>query len=616
MASFETRVKIAASCLATYMLLAILSHAPSPSLSPSHPPKTSRIREGHFSRFEDEEEEKSLATTRGRRHRGAGSTTVSEKASSPERRECRALFTVAKRGQHWADDGPYASLARKLPSLMTRSEGTGETTFFRGTRLDLMGGEVPYVPCKIRQYDPHDLGTCSRARSSRGQSTWVAFVGDSNCRQKVHSILSFLPQDLEYTFFLGDMQVSREDFIVTMYYHNHRPLTFDIFGRRRGPQGGGREASEGAKDPAGGIPNLTPHTPSSGETQKPSSGETQKPSSGETQKPSSGDTQTPSSGETQKPSSGETQTPFSGETQTPSSGEAQKPSTGETQKPSGEPQKLSSGEPQKPSSGETQKPSSGETRTDDIFRAFEFSGKTHVDFSIFGLHDSEVPLESYDLRVTLVWAPLASQVMPPTAKERIEVARLKEWAEQEVIPDIIVFGLGKWFLLEKEDVNELVPYTDAHHLLGPLVAPLARLAARTRVLWWHQSRYRWFNFETEDHTPWETEVRKYWEQVLSMNQFRDGIPFMDNWLWRTSLRDTGMWQWDSTVPFNIANLKECLDLRKAGEVDAKHYTGKWWNCRDAHHSSYETNADEIQMLLNLLCNPYIASREQYCCSEG
>lgn len=177
-------------------------------------------------------------------------------------------------------------------------------------------------------------------------------------------------------FFISTHQVSREDFIVTMYYHNHRPLTFDIFGRRRGPQGEGREASEGAKDPAGDIPNLTPHAPSSGETRKRSSGETRKPS-----------------GETQKPSSGETQTP-----------------------------------------------SSGETRTDDIFRAFEFSGKTHVDFSIFGLHDSEVPLESYDLRVTLVWAPLASQVMPPTAKERIEVVRLKEWAEQEVIPDIIVFG--------------------------------------------------------------------------------------------------------------------------------------------------------------------------------
>lgn len=35
-----------------------------------------------------------------------------------------------------------------------------------------------------------------------------------------------------------------------------------------------------------------------------------------------------------------------------------------------------------------------------------------------------------------------------------------------------------------------------------------------------------------------------------------------------------MWQWDSTVPFNLANLKECLDLRMAGEVDAKLYTGK------------------------------------------
>ncbi|XP_037793986.1 uncharacterized protein LOC119589452 [Penaeus monodon] len=175
-------------------------------------------------------------------------------------------------------------------------------------------------------------------------------------------------------------------------------------------------------------------------------------------------------------------------------------------------------------------------------------------------------------------------------------------------------GFGKWVMLQRENLNELVPYTEAASLLRPLVAPLVRLAARTSVLWWHQSRYRWFNFETENHTPWNTNRKKFWEQKLYMNQFRDGVPFMDIWLWETYLRGTGIWQWDSTVPFNLANFQECLELRKLGVAKEKIYTGRWWHCRDAHHSSYETNFDEIHMLLNLLCNPYITSDQAYCCS--
>ncbi|XP_042889192.1 uncharacterized protein LOC122264382 [Penaeus japonicus] len=545
MASFDTQVKVAAVCVLTYMLTATLIQTLTPLLQLRSKMEEKgmlldvrsaelrrRGREGGNSKGMGEERERGRGEGMGERGRerkvelGKGVKGREGLQERGMKKDCQAMFTLDKRGQFWEDDRPYAKLSQQLPSLLT--SGNGGTAGYPGTRINLMNGSVPYVPCKVRQYDPNDLESCSQARSSRGHKTWIAFVGDSNCRQKVHSILSFLPPDLEYTFFLGDRQVSREDFIVTMYYHNHRPLTFDVFGRRRGVRREGYQEKEGAKEARGDI-NPTPPPP---------------------------------------------------------------------------PPPL----PPPP-------PPPGEYQPDDIFRAFEYSGnKTRVDFSIFGLRDSEVPLESYEVRVTMVWAPLGSQVMPPVAKERIGVARLREWAEQDVIPDIIVFGLGKWFMLEKEDVNELIPYTDAQFLLRPLVAPLTRLAARTHVLWWHQSRYRWFNFETNHHTPWKTDVRKYWEQVLSMNQFRDGIPFMDNWLWRTSLRDTGMWQWDSTVPFNLANLQECLSLRESGAVEDKLYTGKWWNCRDAHHSSYETNADEIQMLLNLLCNPYVASHEDYCCS--
>ncbi|MPC48760.1 hypothetical protein E2C01_042543 [Portunus trituberculatus] len=44
------------------------------------------------------------------------------------------------------------------------------------------------------------------------------------------------------------------------------------------------------------------------------------------------------------------------------------------------------------------------------------------------------------------------------------------------------------------------------------------------------------------------------------------------------------------------------------------YAGRWWNCFDMHHASYETNSVEIQMLLNLLCNAHLNTPAQYCCS--
>ncbi|ROT67040.1 hypothetical protein C7M84_014909 [Penaeus vannamei] len=229
-------------------------------------------------------------------------------------------------------------------------------------------------------------------------------------------------------------------------------------------------------------------------------------------------------------------------------------------------------------------------------------------FSMFPLHDSDPALEPYDLRVTLVWAPYASFTAPPSPTYRMRVTKFEEWLEQEVVPDVVVMGLGTWFLLQRQGLDELAPYTEAEFLLRPLVEPLARLARRTRVLWWHQSRYRWFNLEGGGGTPWQ--------DMLTHNQFRDSIPLMDAWLWLAVFRNTGMWQWDSTVPFNLANYRECYDLWKLGLSKDKIYKSRWWHCGDDHHSSYETNADEIQMLLNLLCNAYIASREQYCCSGG
>lgn len=77
----------------------------------------------------------------------------------------------------------------------------------------------------------------------------------------------------------------------------------------------------------------------------------------------------------------------------------------------------------------------------DIFSFYE-EPYDHTTFNstMFPLHDSNVPLESYELRVTLVWAPLASVVSSPLSREKMKIVKLKEWQKQEVIPDAIVVG--------------------------------------------------------------------------------------------------------------------------------------------------------------------------------
>ena len=44
------------------------------------------------------------------------------------------------------------------------------------------------------------------------------------------------------------------------------------------------------------------------------------------------------------------------------------------------------------------------------------------------------------------------------------------------------------------------------------------------------------------------------------------------------------------------------------------FSGQWWQCKDSHHSSFETNASEMTMLWNLLCNPYLTKSQVYCCA--
>ncbi|KAK8737468.1 hypothetical protein OTU49_004504, partial [Cherax quadricarinatus] len=157
--------------------------------------------------------------------------------------------------------------------------------------------------------------------------------------------------------------------------------------------------------------------------------------------------------------------------------------------------------------------------------------RVNLTYSDKDLLETDTRLGSYELRVTLVWAPGGTEknvsFQDPSSPTN-KVTKLKEWMQAEHIPDVIVIGFGSWLLLMREGDDELSPFPELSRLGHSLVSTLKYLATRTRVLFLSQSRYRWFNFENRKQEP----AIKFWKRLFYLNQFRDGLPMVDAWLWR------------------------------------------------------------------------------------
>ncbi|KAK3867567.1 hypothetical protein Pcinc_026983 [Petrolisthes cinctipes] len=155
--------------------------------------------------------------------------------SNTSRPSCQCMFTVRDKAWSragWNNDQSYEELSRQLPRLLVQQEeNITKAQVYMDTRLASMRGAIPYLPCKVRRIRMDELRQCVAARTQGGTNTWIAFVGDSNMRQKFHTFISLLPTHLHYTYYLGQKQVSREEFIAVMMYHMDRPPTFDIIGR-------------------------------------------------------------------------------------------------------------------------------------------------------------------------------------------------------------------------------------------------------------------------------------------------------------------------------------------------------------------------------------------------
>ncbi|XP_050688659.1 uncharacterized protein LOC126981520 [Eriocheir sinensis] len=425
--------------------------------------------------------------------------------------ECQDMFTIKKsENTIWDTDKYYWDLSRLLsPLLQDISLTSGEISAFPGTRLELMNGSLPYLPCTVREYPAEEVGRCLAARRrARRLPTWLAFYGDSNMRQKMMVVVhSFLPPDLSYRYFLNDSQVTRDSFEKEMNHEtSQRPTTFDVIGCRgtdernlqEDDDNGGGSDSDGSPSQTHGKRNPTP------------------------------------------PDAHETTT---------------------------KPETL----PRKPP-------------------PLLVHHVTH-----------------YEVRVTLVWATKGSTSGDDEAPT---VTRLEEWSTRETVPDVLVVGFGKWFMNTFE--QELSPFTYAATTARLLLPPLARLERRTVVVQWTQSRLRRYNFMISRVAV--NVSRMAWHLVLLNEPFNYGLALLDGWLHHT-LGPAGVWLWDSTLPLNMANVRECETLMDANLTHHSLYTGRWWQCVDAHHASFETNTSEMTMLWNLLCNPYMNTGRPFCCAK-
>ncbi|XP_066956013.1 uncharacterized protein [Macrobrachium rosenbergii] len=403
-----------------------------------------------------------------------------------------------------------------------------------------MNGVVPYVPCQIREYDSNDLKRCCISRKHSGSSTWLAFVGDSSMRLKVHEFLNVLPTELNYTYFLGDKAVTRESFVEALVLHKYRPSTFDVIGWNALPGNSAylRRLSTSIQD-------------------------------------------------------------FLRSEEEAAQGKTH--SNAVNLNKVGKPDKK----PQNPTVRE-------EEEEEEEEEAEERIGDT--EYSDADISEDQAPPGTYQFRLSLVWAPDGSEKGHPFNRKGKRVRKILEWVNTDSVPDVVVIGYGKWPLLLREYEDELVPFTELDYFSRPLVDVVQKLAAKTLVLLWSQSRYRWFNFESKKYSPGKDGLKDYWTTILQVNQFSHAIPLIDSWLW-TIFRVTGVWQWDSTLPFNLANLRECKVLNDLGFDNSSLYHGRWWACKDIHHSAYETSHIEIQMMLNYLCNSYVDPDKGYCCSE-
>ncbi|KAK7061168.1 hypothetical protein SK128_002976 [Halocaridina rubra] len=92
----------------------------------------------------------------------------------------------------------------------------------------------------------------------------------------------------------------------------------------------------------------------------------------------------------------------------------------------------------------------------------------------------------------------------------------------------------------------------------------------------------------------------------SKTNFRDHLrPF--------TTTSSGIWWWDTSLPLQLSERKECEQIER--ELTKAHslYESKELGCFDAIHVGRISRRDMVTMILNLICNSVLGLNDQYCC---
>lgn len=227
--------------------------------------------------------------------------------------------------------------------------------------------------------------------------------------------------------------------------------------------------------------------------------------------------------------------------------------------------------------------------------------------------------EGTGMRATVVWASRGMVSGPYNDLRQTEM--LGDWmADDAKVPDVVVVDFGRWVYRGAliQGLDSLAAPDEVGRRWKAMWPLIAHLAARTRVLLLPQMRHRRHSRHTDARPP-PTNPRALtqWQRDVTHDSVQgdQAADWIDRIAQRTA-RATGALLWDSSLPANLANGRECRTLRKGRQQDTPGYGPEVLNCADTFHPSASTMRDEISMLLNLVCNGYVAGddRGDLCCS--
>ncbi|XP_063851911.1 uncharacterized protein LOC135095104 [Scylla paramamosain] len=174
-------------------------------------------------------------------------------------------------------------------------------------------------------------------------------------------------------------------------------------------------------------------------------------------------------------------------------------------------------------------------------------------------------------------------------------------------------------------------YGDALGLLMDLhkivVPHLQEISHKTRVIVTSQSRYKILDHESrmklfsiphgDPAYDWSEAVFLYYLRRGSRHQpppsrhgRHDSRP-RDHLV--PEVEDSGVWWWDTSLPLSLAENRECEELYLRGLTTHPAYNNFSLKCTDNIHSGGVTLGDQATMLLNLVCNSVLGTREEVCC---